>query len=236
MKGLTSPTLVTLNLFQHPWPSPNISGKHLRQYLGLFLATAILPWANPARSQQSEAGASAPIWSEITVRGSVPAHIRPAGEHGTVVVEGDVTPEGKISNLAVTKSSGSLAIDDHARNSVNGQSMPSDEMKKSPSRVRLNVEIYNPPYKDLQSMGSNLSCEQAVLDADWYARTFLNSGLEKTPQYLFIKFSYSISDIPELAFVADRKNYDRTWAAALDACRKTPTSSFFATLIATSKQ
>jgi hypothetical protein len=209
----------------------------LRKYLSFFLAAALLSWTNAARAQPSEAAASAQVWSEITVRGSVPAHIRPTGEHGTVILEGDLAPDRKISGLVVAESSGSPAVDDYARDSVNGQSVPSDEMRKSPSRVRLTIEVYNPPSKELLSnMGASLSCEQAVLDADWYTRTFPNSGVEQTPQYLWIRFSYTITDKPELAFAANRTNYDRIWMAAIDACRTTPTSSFFATLVTVSKR
>lgn len=79
--------------------------------------------------------------------------------------------------------------------------------------------------------GANYSCQQAVLDNDWYKKAFGTADNEHTQLYLLIEAGGNIMGRPELAFAKDHKRYDRVWTAAIETCRHTPDARYLDIII-----
>jgi TonB family protein len=185
--------------------------------LAFGFSSLLLPFAATAQPKPSKA--------DIDL--SVPDAIKPTGAHGTVVLEGDIGADGNVANLQVTKTSRSEELDKFALERFAHARIGEDLKKDGATRVQLTVKIYNARALDFGRYG----CQQAVLDADWYQRTFETSDNEYSELYLFIQAGGNILARPELAFAKDRGRYDRVLRDTIESCRKTPEANWFATLV-----
>jgi TonB family protein len=189
--------------------------------LALALVTAsmwvlLLPSAVTAQTKQAE----------VTTDLLVPDTIKPSGAHGTVVLEGDIGPDGHVANLMVGKSSRSEEIDQFALKRYEHAGVGDDLKEGGASRIQLTVRVYNTRGMDF---GAGYNCQQAILDNDWYKRTFETTENEHTQLYLLIEAEGNFQ--PKLAFAKEPARYDRAWSGAIEVCRKTPEANWLATLI-----
>jgi len=171
--------------------------------------------------------------ADATIDLLVPDDIKPTGQHGTVILEGDVSPEGRVLNPVVTGSSRAPLIDARAQKLFSNAKIAPDLLAAHPNHIRVAVAFYGTRGLDF---GSNFSCAQAVLDADWYASIFPQSGNERTPLYRLIAGGGLIGADPRLAFATDPARYDRVWTRTIEQCRTTPGTMFLKALIDTSKE
>lgn len=206
-----------------------------RMSIILNAAVALSALISSAAAQQDAIAttSTSPRWSETEINLLVPDEIKPSGEHGTVVLEGNISAESRVADLVVAKTSGSEMIDHFARDRFSNKRLGADMLVGAPTRVRLVVKIYNTEGLDF---GKNFSCAQAVLDADWFTHAFPGRGIEHTPLYLLIESSGSMLGIKELGFARDHANYDRVWVRTIEACRAAPASPFMATMISAAKK
>lgn len=201
----------------------------------VLLASAILLSDMALIDQQAPPGPPPPRsrpWTEELFL-SVPEDIKPTGQHGTVVIEGDVTPDAHIANLTVVALSGAELIDKFVQERFSNARLGEDIMMVKPSRIQLKIHVYNTRGMDF---GERLPCSQAVLDADWYKSKFPEGGIERSPLNLLIRAGGNVLGRQELSFAIDRARYDRIWAAAIEMCRTAPTATFLPTLIEASKK
>jgi hypothetical protein len=165
---------------------------------------------------------------DVTFDLLVPADIKSSGAHGTVVLEGDIGPDAYGANVIVTQSSKSDAIDQFALNRYSHVSIGKDVLESGANRFQLTVHVFNTRGMDF---GANYSCQQAILDNDWYKQTFGTPDNEHTQLYLLIEAGGNIMGRPELAFAKDHKRYDRVWSAAITTCRQDSEARFLDTII-----
>jgi hypothetical protein len=100
------------------------------------------------------------------------------------------------------------------------------------SRIQLTVQVYNT--RGPLDTGARYSCQQAVLDNDWYKRTFETTDDEQTQIYKMMRltrFMRSLDTTPDSAqaVLAADKRFKRIWSDALEACRATPEANWLDT-------
>ena len=183
-----------------------------------------------ANAQTQAAG---PIWAEAKIDLAVPDYLKPTGQHGTVVIEGDITPDAHVANLVIARSSRSDELDRLALERLTKARMGPDLMETNPAKGRFQVRFYQTQGLDL---GETYTCLQAVLDADWYGKAFPNERVERSPLYLLIQSGGTVLGMKELSFAKDPVRFDQVWLAALEACRSTPQAGFTKTLIRLGKK
>jgi TonB family protein len=201
-------------------------GRKLSRRRSYFLA--VLPLLLLACPAMAEDPAAAPKPSEADVPLDVPSDAKARGEHGTVVLQGDISPENRATNLAVVQSSGSQSLDELALAKLANARLGPDLVEGGARKVRLEVQFYN---YDTKTIGEGYSCGQAVLDADWYARTFPGRGIEQDPLFLLIQAAGTLIGVKTVAFASDPDRYARVWRATLEACRADPGTGFMAKLV-----
>jgi len=166
--------------------------------------------------------------AEAKIDLAVPAELEARGEHGTVIVDGDVTSDGYITNPVIARSSRSDAIDAVALLRAAKVRLSQKLLESKPSKFRLVMRFYQTQGFDL---GTPYTCSQAVRDADWHRSKFPEEPIERSPLYALIQTSGMILDAKELAFASNPTFLDKAWLATLDACRATPDAGFTQTLI-----
>ncbi|WP_182911846.1 TonB family protein [Sphingomonas cavernae] len=167
-------------------------------------------------------------WASTEISLLVPDEIKPTGEHGTIVLEGEVTDEKRIGNLEVAQSSRSSAIDQFALQRFANARVSPTLLEHNPARIRLTVAVYNIKGLDF---GSDYSCRQAVLDADWYAKAFNTTEIEKSSLYYLLRGGGTIFGNKKLAFAKDDEKFDLVWRHTLMACREFPDEKFVGVLL-----
>lgn len=153
----------------------------------------------------------------------LPEDARQRGEHGEIVLEGDLVDGGTISQLAVIRSTGSRSLDEFVRGQLEGKKVPRSLLTNAQSRVRLKVALY--PYR-IGEFGRDYFCDQAVRDFDWYASTFPEAPFEKGPLYHLLSASNLLGVSSKLSFTKDPKKYEAAWYSAIAECRRKPEELF----------
>lgn len=176
----------------------------------------------PGRAQQTRE----PPPADATIDLLVPDDIKPTGQHGTVVLEGDISPEGRMVDPVVSWSSKAPLIDARAQKLLTNAKVAADLIAAHPKHIHVAVAYYN-----TRGLDFVISCAQAVLDADWYAGAFPGNGNERTPLYTMIKGANLITADPRLAFASDPARYDRAWTRTIERCRTSPETPFLKALI-----
>jgi hypothetical protein len=159
----------------------------------------------------------------------VPDVIKPSGAHGTVVIEGDISPDLHVANPHIVSSSHSIDLDDYALNMYGHASLTPSTTTKNASKIRLKIRLYN---AGLDSMDwEKYSCLQADLDADWYRKTFPGER-EVSPLYEFLSAAGTLIGVKVLSFARKPSVFEQAWAEAIEDCRTHPQAWFAGRFIA----
>lgn len=152
-------------------------------------------------------------WAEAAMERPVPAEARALGHHGVVTLEGEVSSEGRIANLVVTRSSRSPILDAAALARFGNARIGQDLVAHGEKRIRLRVDFNN---YDLDNMGMGYLCGQAVLDADWFDSVSPGVAVEPSGFSSYLQGTGMIVD--RMAFARDQGKFEAAWRAALGFC------------------
>jgi hypothetical protein len=142
---------------------------------------------------------------------------KPSGAHGTVVIEGDISPDLHVTNPHIISSSHSEDLDNYALGLSGHASLASGIVVKKSSKIRLKVRLYN---AGLDMMGwQDYTCRQADLDADWYKRTFPGEK-EISLLYKLLDASGRLMGVKLLSFARDPSIFENAWGEAIEDCRR----------------
>ncbi len=185
----------------------------------LIAIAALIVGAHSGLSAQSQ---SAPVVVRTTV--TPPERLRLRGEHGEVVLEGALSPQGAISNLAVVQSSGSAELDAIGQRSYEGGIVDERRRPETDGRIRIEIKVINFGLPDNGPL--DYPCEQAVRDYDWWTATF--AGRSVREEFLFGALSGMgrVLGVEGLEFVSDRNAYEQAWLKAIAECRNRPQEQF----------
>jgi TonB family protein len=168
---------------------------------------------------------------EAEIERPVPPEALALGHHGVVVLTGDILPEGRASNMTIAKSSGSSILDDLAVTTFAHSKISGDLVTPSSKKIRLKVEYGS---YDFDHMGLGYLCKQAVIDADWRAKTFPEAPIGDTK---FANYVQGLGLIePRMAFAQNPERFAKAWQSALVTCRTHPDAPFLGAITIAGKE
>ena len=156
-------------------------------------------------------------WTEAEIERALSAEALALGHHGLVVLEGDVSPEGRAVNLAIARSSRSPLLDAAALQRFTNARLGPDMIAEKPQKVRLKIAFGS---YDLDNLGLGYLCAQAVRDADWYKATFPERPIEETKFKIYLR-SMALVD-KRMAFANDRERFETVWRDTIALCSDRP--------------
>jgi len=156
-------------------------------------------------------------WAEAEVERVPPSEALALGHHGTVVLEGDVSPEGRAVNLAIARSSRSPILDAAALQRFANARLGADLLAEKPQKIRLKIVFGN---YDFDNLGLGYLCAQAVREADWYKVTFPEQSFEDTKFKTYLRSMALIDN--RMAFANDRDRFETVWRDTIALCRDRP--------------
>lgn len=186
------------------------------------IATTLLFWAAPAFAAEEVETVE---FERMFQSGPESAEL---GEHGVLVLEGDLNTQGAISNLVVTTSTGSPSLDERARVRLEGGNVPESSKPDNQARIRIKIEFINFILNDSEPL--RYSCEQAVRDADWSSMILPKRNVEDEFLYGALQVMGLVLGTPGLEFASDSDVFKQAWIDALDGCRNNPDQQFMAAL------
>jgi TonB family protein len=170
--------------------------------------------------QSNVATASASV-AEAELERAPPLEATSLGHHGTVILTGDVTAEGRIAAVSVSKSSRSVILDQFAIKTYGNAKLGADLLASRPAKVRLTINFEN---FDFDHMGIGYLCKQAMIDNEWWVTAFSDRPDEKNRFHLFVQGLALIDK--RMLFAQDKGRFAKALAVASETCRKNPDASY----------
>lgn len=231
----------------------------MKRVAALLLLITAIGGLTPTRAQKARAKPSAeaalppgrpipprPIPQELLGKPNLlngspvayPEAARAIGAHGTVVVSGTVSIDGKFEDLRVSTSSRSTILDEAALTAARG-AIFSPAIDANHAKIAAPYEMTREFYGYQSSRpGGGLQyyrCHAFVRDMDWWHANWPEVGYEKDQLYTMILGIDFIVGMQSPGFRASdlkRGNeiFAKNWQATIDACRAKPDALFIDTM------
>jgi Gram-negative bacterial TonB protein C-terminal len=190
---------------------------------------AILLFTAPLVPAHSES-LVAPDPIELTL--PIPEEARKLGHHGIVVLQGIAGPDGRLRSTRVEESSNSEILDVHALNHFEGSKIPQAVLERQLDEIRLEIQFNT---VSLSTIGS-YSCEQAVLDSDWFLSVNPKASVLSSRFMNILTGVAILRTNKRLEFLRNHNTKLTTTIEAIKQCRINPDKSFLGTLLAAARK
>ncbi|MBL0925262.1 MAG: TonB family protein [Sphingomonadaceae bacterium] len=161
----------------------------------------------------------------------IPQWAKDAGHNGSVYYIVSVTVDGHASDIKLSESSGSSAIDESALDRLkSARFLPATDSAGKPAAGSARIRLEYHQWDD-ESPGGGLDdyrCGQLTREYNWFAQTHHGKNRRIFPlqnYYVGWEMLKNREDIPlrdRPAIEAQRKKYEKRWQDVLEDCRKTP--------------
>lgn len=162
-------------------------------------------------------------------RAEFPDSEKALGHNGDVVVRGLLGVDGRLRHATISVSSGAPALDANALAAANlSVFQPAEDVDRRAIPVMMSMPFKFYAYRSSDPGGgaAQYTCDQFVLDMDWWRSTFPEKTIEDHELYTMVLGLGVTSRLhlgTERAFAAESTaDFTRRWLAAIETCRAHP--------------
>jgi TonB family protein len=218
--------------------------KSMALAFGLMLSGPALAQETPppvlSPAEQAEIAAAEANQADIATRPrwaegpevDYPEAERALGHHGAVRVRGLLGTDGRMRHAVVETSSRAPVLDANALAWVNASRFePARNAAGEALPVMITVPVAFDSYRSSEGVGAAMyTCQQFVLDMDWYGQAFAEEGFREHDFYLMVRGLGFIARMGQTgdtrAALESNEAYLNRWMQAIAYCRAHPDRRF----------